>query len=107
MILGAGAALTPSALAHQLNVFAFVENGMVIVESRFSNGNPPKRGEVSVLSGDGMELMVLSLTVDGMVQFALDPIYLDTGLMIEVRTDEGHDDYWILTPEDISRGSGG
>lgn len=106
VIVGAGVVSATSALAHQLNVFAFVENGMVIVESRFSNGNLPQVGEVSVLDGEGVELMLLPLQADGTVQFPLDPTHSDTGLLIEVRTGEGHDNYWILTPEDIARGSG-
>ena len=34
------------AMAHQLTVFAFVEDGQVVVESRFSSGNRPQVGEV-------------------------------------------------------------
>jgi nickel transport protein len=97
---------TTAALAHQLNVFAYVEDGVVIVESRFSNGNLPQIGEVSVLDGQGEPLMLLPLESDGTVRFALDPAHSDAGLLIEVRTGEGHDNYWILTPEDIARGSG-
>lgn len=105
-IVGTGVVSATSALAHQLNVFAFVEDGVVIVESRFPNGNLPQVGEVSVLDGDGAELMLLPLETDGTVQFPLDPAHADTGLLIEVRTGEGHDNYWILTPDEIARGSG-
>ena len=28
------------------------------------------------------------------------------GLMIEVEASDGHDNYWILTPDDIARGAG-
>lgn len=99
-------ALTTAAFAHQLNVFAFVEDGTVVVESRFSNGNLPQVGEVSVLDASGEALMLLPLAEDGTVRFPLDPAYADTGLLIEVRTGEGHENYWILTPDDIARGSG-
>ncbi|WP_224816377.1 hypothetical protein [Hasllibacter sp. MH4015] len=108
-LIGIAAALvisTSAALAHQLNVFAYVEDGVVIVESRFSNGNLPRLGEVSVLDGQGEALMLLPLTEDGTARFPLDPAHAETGLLIEVRTGEGHDNYWILTPEDIARGSG-
>lgn len=97
---------TTAAMAHQLNVFAFVEDGVVIVESRFSNGNAPQVGEVSVLDAQGEPLMLLQLEADGTVRFPLDPAHAEGGLLIEVRTGEGHDNYWILTPEDIARGSG-
>ncbi|GAB5446291.1 hypothetical protein [Gymnodinialimonas sp.] len=102
----AGVVFATAAWAHQLNVFAFVEEGVVVVESRFSNGNLPQVGEVSVLDGQGEPLLLLPLEADGTVRFPLDPAHADDGLLIEVRTGEGHDNYWILTPEDIARGSG-
>lgn len=96
-----------AATAHQLNVFAYVEDGSVIVESRFSNGNPPQVGEVRVLDAQNQPFMTLPLEADGTVRFPLDPSHADAGLLIEVSTGEGHDNYWILTPDDIARGSGG
>lgn len=95
-----------SAAAHQLNVFAHVEQGTVVVESKFSNGKVPILGEVRVLDAANALLMTLPLTDDGTVRFALDPATATEGLTIEVSTGEGHENYWILTPEDIARGSG-
>jgi nickel transport protein len=95
------------ALAHQLSVFAFVEEGQVIVESRFSNGNAPQVGEVRVLDGENQVLFALDLAEDGTATFPLDPAHADTGLLIEVTTGGGHDNYWILTPDDIAQGTGG
>ncbi|ABD56027.1 hypothetical protein [Jannaschia sp. CCS1] len=105
-LLTAAVVSSTAAVAHQLNVFAYVEDGTVVVESRFSNGNLPQLGEVSVLDAGGEALMLLPLQEDGTVRFPLDPVHADTGLLIEVRTGEGHDNYWILTPDDIARGSG-
>lgn len=93
------------ALGHQLNVFAYVEGTEVVVESRFSNGNPPQVGEVRVLDGANQPVLVLPLGGDGTARFALDPGVAETGLLIEVSTGGGHDNYWILTPEDIARGA--
>ena len=104
--LAALAASAGVASAHQLNVFAFVERGDVVVESRFSNGNVPVMGEVRVLGAENVLLMTLALEDDGTVRFALDPATSADGLTIEVATGEGHEDYWILTAEDIARGSG-
>ena len=94
-----------ASVAHQLNVFAFVEEGSVVVETKFSNGNTPVSGEVSVLDADNTLLMTLPLQDDGTVRFALDQDHAATGLLIEVETSEGHDNYWILTPDDIARGT--
>lgn len=95
-----------AALAHQLNVFAFVEDGMVNVECKFSNGNVPVFGEVRVLDAQDVILTTLSLGEDGTTAFPLDPETASEGLKIEVDTGDGHDDYWILTPADIASGSG-
>jgi nickel transport protein len=92
------------ALAHQLNVFVFVKDGMVIVENKFSNGNIPKSGEVRVLDADENLLFTIPLASDGTAQFPLDLNLAEQGLMIEVSTGEGHSNYWILTSEDIARG---
>jgi len=94
-----------AAFAHQLTVFAFVENGEVVVETRFSNGNAPQLGEVRVLDAENTPLLTLPLAGDGTARFPLDPAHAATGLMIEVSTGSGHENYWILTPEDIARGS--
>ena len=47
LALMAAVAATP-AMAHQLNVFAFVEDGSVVVEAKFSTGRIPVSGEVRV-----------------------------------------------------------
>ena len=95
-----------TALAHQLNVFAFVEDGSVIVESRFSNGNAPRLGEVRVLDAENQLIAAIPLAENGTAEFPLDPAHSDAGLLIEVSTGEGHSNYWILTSEDIERGLG-
>ena len=98
--------MATAALAHRLNVFAYVEDAVVVVTSEFSNGNAPQLGEVRVFDAENTLLMTLPLEADGTVRFPLDPAYADAGLLIEVSTGEGHDNYWILTPDDIARGSG-
>ena len=96
---------TTAVLGHQLNVFAYVEGGTVIVESRFSNGNAPRVGEVRVLDAANALLMTLPIAEDGTARFPLDAEHAADGLLIEVSTTSGHDNYWILTPEDIARGT--
>lgn len=92
-----------AASAHQLNVFAYAEDGQVVVESRFSNGNAPRLGEVRVLDAENVLLMSLPVEEDGTVRFPVEDAFRDTGVLIEVSTPGGHDNYWILTPEDIAR----
>jgi len=99
--------MSVAALAHQLNVFAYVEDGEVVVEAKFSNGKRPVSGEVRVLDNEEKVLTVLQLRGDGTQRFPLSSVDHAKGLLIEVETGEGHDDYWILTPEDIQRGANG
>lgn len=93
------------AQAHQLNVFAFVEDGTVVVETKFSTGKIPISGEVRVLNAASEVVLTLSLAEDGTVRFPLDAQAATDGMTIEVTTGEGHEDYWILTPQDIANGS--
>lgn len=93
-----------TSVAHQLIVFAFVEDGTVIVETKFSTGKIPISGEVRVLDAENTLLLTLPLEEDGTVRFPLNADASTQGLSIEVETGEGHDNYWILTPDDIARG---
>lgn len=91
--------------AHQLNVFASVDCEAVLVEAKFSNGKAPVKGEVRVRNGENALLSTLALQADGTARFPLDSVDHSSGLMIEVDTGS-HDDYWIVTPEDIARNCG-
>lgn len=102
-ILMAACATAPSgAAAHQLLVFASVDCEAVTVEAKFSNGNAVQVGDVMVNNGQDELIETLPLAEDGTVQIPLDTVDHSTGLVI--RVDLGsHDNYWIVTPEDIAR----
>lgn len=100
LILWAG-----SVAAHGLNVFAFVEDGAVMVEAKFSSGRVPTLGEVRVYDATDALIMTLTLSEDGTASFPLDPAMAEGGIRIEVETSDDHEDYWILTPADIARGT--
>lgn len=100
------AGLVPTtALAHQLNVFASVDCEAVLVEAKFTSGKVPVTGEVRVRNGENVLLQTMTLESDGTKLIPLDSVDHSTGLVIEVDTG-GHDDYWIITPEDIARSCG-
>ena len=95
-------ALAPlGASAHQLVVFASADCEAVLVEAKFSSGKIAQQGEVRVLDGNNALLTTLSLAEDGTALIPLDSVDHSGGLVIEVDTG-GHDNYWILTPEDIA-----
>lgn len=90
------------AAAHQLTVFASVDCETVTVEAKFSNGNPVMLADVRVLDGNNTLLLTLPINEDGTIAVPLDSVDHSGGLMIEV--DSGsHDNYCIVTPDDIAR----
>ncbi|WP_420326537.1 hypothetical protein [Mameliella sp.] len=105
LVLAICVAATPVA-AHDLRVFASVSGQTVTVESTFSSGRTPTGGAVRVLDADNVLLMTLEIGAEGKTQFTLPEGTANTGLMIEVEVNEGHSDYWMLTPDDIAYGQG-
>ncbi len=99
------AAAPIGAAAHQLVVFASVDCEAVTVEAKFSNGRVAQKGDVRVLDGNNSLLTTLELKSDGTANVPLAELDHSGGLLIEVDTG-GHDNYWILTPEDIARTCG-
>jgi nickel transport protein len=93
------------AAAHQLVVFASVDCEAVTVEAKFSNGRVTQQGDVRVLDGENNLLTTLQLESDGTALVPLDSVDHSGGLLIEVDTGS-HDNYWIVTPEDIARKCG-
>ena len=91
------------AAAHQMIVFASVDCETVTVEAKFSNGNAVQQAEVRVLDGESELMMTLPIQDDGTASIALADVDHSGGLVIEVDTGS-HDNYWIVTPDDISRG---
>jgi nickel transport protein len=98
-------AAAPPAAAHGLNVFASTDCETVLVEAKFSNGRRPVSGEVRLLDGRDVLLATAGLGEDGSARIPLDGFDTSGGLLVEVEA-AGHEDYWILTPEDIARQCG-
>ena len=88
--------------AHQLVVFASVDCEVVTVEVKFSSGRVAQKGDVRVLDGQNTLLTTLQLDQDGRVHVPLESVDHSQGLLIEVDTN-GHENYWIVTPQDIAR----
>lgn len=88
------------ASAHGLIVFASVDCEAVLVEAKFTNGKAVQQAEVRVLDGENALLQTLPISKDGTVSLPLESLDHSGGLVIEVDTGS-HDNYWIVTPEDI------
>ena len=95
-------AATVPAAAHQFNVFAAVDCGSVEVMATLENGRPPASGEVRLRDADDKVILRLDLGDTGKKRISLDGLDTSGGLTVEVESGD-HDDYWVLTPEDIVR----
>ncbi len=96
------AAAPIAASAHKLTVFASLSCEAVLVEAKFSNGNAVQQGEVRILDGQSTLLTTLPIGEDGTLSVPLASVDHSEGLLIEVDTGS-HDNYWIVTPDDIAK----
>jgi nickel transport protein len=87
-----------SARAHGLSVFAWVEAGRVMVESKFSGGKRPVGATVRVLDLDDQELLTGKTDDQGRWAFDLPP---EKALKIVLEAGLGHRAEWTLRAEDM------
>ena len=87
--------------SHRLSVFAWVEGKTVRVEGILPRGRHPKNGWVLVYDGNDQLILRQPLKTDGTATFPL-PDW-QSGLKIVMDIGEGHQNYWILTPQDIQK----
>ena len=87
--------------AHQLNVFASTDCETVVVEAKYSSGRIPKIGEVRVRDGADQLIATMELGENGTSRIPMADLDASTGLKIEVEAGH-HDNFWILTPDDIA-----
>lgn len=92
--------------AHKVNVFAYVENGTVYTESRFSGNKPVTHGTLIVKDQKGNTLLTDRPDEEGMFSFAV-PENLETGLVITIEAGTGHKGTWTVKPAEIEEGGRG
>ena len=90
------------ATAHRLIIYAYAEAGDVVVESKFSNGRPAVAGEITIADAEGAELLSVPMAPTGTTRIPL-PKDGSDGITVTVTTDQGHSDYWVLTPADLGK----
>ena len=95
------AACVLPALAHQLSVFAWVEDETVHVQGKLPKGKHPKQGTIFVYDGNDKLLLEKQIQPNGTAAFPLKN--WETGLKIVLDIGHGHTSYWILTPYDIEQ----
>ncbi len=97
-------ALPTLAQAHKLRVFAWVAGDIVTVESRFSGDRTLVQGAVVVQeAATGALLLQGETDANGLFSFSLAALgqKKETALRIIVKGGEGHQNEWLLQPEDM------
>lgn len=87
------------ASAHQLSVFAVVEDGVVLIEATFPDGRPVATGMLRILDGTGALILEQPIAPPYPIRFPVEEH--SDGLRIEVDAGGGHENYWLLTPADL------
>lgn len=93
-VLLLGGLIFPSAvLAHKVNIFAYVEAGVVYSESYFPDGRPVESGIVTVLDSSGQQLLEGRTDKAGLFQF---PLPGNDDLTLVINAGMGHKNKFLL-----------
>ena len=87
------------ALAHRVNVFAFVEGGEVVVECSYSKSKRVKNGQITVFDANsGATLLQGTTDEEGLFRFPVPQQARESGssLRILLVAGEGHQNEWIV-----------
>ena len=76
------------ALAHRLDVMAYVANGQILVEAHYSHGEPVPEAAIEVTDPDGNVLSRGQTDADGSYRFTLATI--PAHINVVVKTNDGH-----------------
>ena len=103
-LLLAALLLPAEALAHRVNIFAWLEDGNIVVECGFNRSSPVRGGIVTVYdAGDGKELLQGRTNERGVFIFAVpEAVRGGHGLRIEVNAGEGHVNDWTMSAHEIN-----
>lgn len=87
-----------TALAHKVNMFAFVEGNEVFVEGYFTDGVKPKHSPVTVYDATGQQLLAGQTNDEG--QYSFTPPIKDQ-LRITINAGEGHMAEYVLSKQEL------
>ena len=90
--------LSSQAMAHKVNVFAYVENGIVYVEGYFPDGRPVINGDIEVLDSKGQKLLKGTTDKEGKFSF---PVPARNDLTIVINASMGHRAQFILKKNEL------
>ena len=96
--------LPADALAHRVNIFAWLEGENIVVECAFSRSAPVRGGLVTVFDAtDGKELLQGHTNERGVFVFPVpEAVRHAHGLRIQINAGEGHVNDWTMTAAEIN-----
>lgn len=92
-------------LAHRVNVFAYVENGQVVVECSYSKSKRVNQGQIEVQDANSNEVLLRSETDEqGQFRFPIPAKVLEQkhDLRILLQAGEGHQNDWTVPASELS-----
>ena len=104
-LVAASLMTTTAAMAHRVNVFAWVDGDEVHTESKFSGGTLVRSGGITVKDEKTGAVVNQGTTNDkGEYSFRLPEGFAKTGhgLVVEISAGEGHRNTWTVQPDEIS-----
>lgn len=90
--------VSPSAFAHKVNIFAYVEGDTVYTESYFPDGKKVEGGTVEVYDSQGKKLIEGVTDLNG--QFNFKPTKKND-LKIIINASMGHSNFYILSADEL------
>lgn len=93
------------AMAHHLNVFAWLEGSNIIVRCNFGSKRPALNADVKVFDGANHKLVTQGATNEqGEFTFTL-PEQPENGLLIEADAGQGHKSEWKMDASELDSGA--
>ena len=93
--------LSGTALAHKVNLFAYVESGKIYTESYFPDGSPVKGGKVLIYDSQNNLLLEGVSDKNGLFSF---PVPKVDDLTIVIEATMGHKNSFKLKKADVEAG---
>jgi len=87
-----------TALAHKVNIFAWVEGDTVYTESKFSGGKKAKNASVEIYGTDGTKLLEGKTNELGEFSF---PALRKTGMKVVLIAGMGHKGEWTISASEL------
>ena len=93
------------ALAHRVHLFAYVEQGQIVVDGRFSKAKPVQNGAIVLVEAESGKLLVQGKTDNqGAARFAIPAEIAQNpvDLRLTIKAGEGHQGEWILPAAELN-----